>query len=349
MKRLFSVAVLTVFVMAAARVAAQTPPPAGQAPGALPANAVSGVVRDATGGVIPGATVIAVGASGAEARAVSGPDGRFTVTPAGSGAVVLTVRIDGFSENRQTLAVGAKRQDLEIVLGAAPLTETVNVAGRLPPPPPPPPAPKPVKPPKPPAPPPGPVVNLWYAGLIGGSTMVHTTGGSVGGEAGMRVRHNLDVLIETGWFSDVVTQQQLNVAAPLTAFLQATTGKVPGASVKRPATYATVGARWVFESVKLTRSIRPYAQFGVGGAQVERKPKFTLGGADVTGTLSQYGVTLGADMTGTEKRAASTVGLGVLVPIGTLYVDVGYRLTTIPTSGHATTISRLNIGVGARF
>jgi Carboxypeptidase regulatory-like domain len=342
MKSLFSIAVLTVFAMCAAKVAAQTPP----------AGAITGVVRDSSGGVIPGAAVIAVGASGPEFRATSGPDGKFTVTPTGSGAVVLTVRISGFAESRQTIPVGGKRQDLEIVLGAAPLTETINVAAPMPPPPPPPPPPKPVKPPKPPAPPVGPVVNLWYAGLITGSTTVHSTGGSVGGEAGMRVRHNLDVLLEGGWFSNVVTSQQLDVAAPLTAFLLATTGKVPASSVKRPAVYGTVGARWVFEDMKVPRlppSIRPYAQFGIGAAQVKREPTFTLSGTDVTSTLGQYGVILGADMTGTEHRVASTLGFGVLMPIRMLYVDVGYRLTNIPTTGAATNISRFHFGVGARF
>jgi hypothetical protein len=40
---------------------------------------VGGVVRDAAGEVVSGATVIAQSRDGAEAAAVTGPDGRFSV------------------------------------------------------------------------------------------------------------------------------------------------------------------------------------------------------------------------------------------------------------------------------
>jgi opacity protein-like surface antigen len=101
--------------------------------------------------------------------------------------------------------------------------------------------------------------------------------------------------------------------------------------------------------VRLPALLRPYAQVGIGVAMVERKPTVTLGGTDVTSTLPLYGVVLGADMTATEHKPAATVGFGVLRAIGTMYVDVAYRLTYIGTGGAATTLNGLHVGVGVRF
>lgn len=194
-----------------------------------------------------------------------------------------------------------------------------------------------------------PVVNLWYGGVITGVGSVQKTGGVIGAEAGARVWRNLDVLLEGGSLSDVVPQRQLDLTAPLTDFLERREGKDASASVKMPAIYGGFGARWVFENVNIAGWARPYVQFGVGGARVKRQPKFTLAGADVTSSLTQYGVTLGADLTATEKRAAITGGGGVLIPYRMLYVDVGYRVTGIRTPGEAINVNRLHIGVGARF
>ncbi len=286
---------------------AQAPPPAGQATST--SGAITGVVRDTSGGVVRGATVIATPASRAEVRTVSDAEGRFTVTPAGSGVVLLVVRAPGFSDSVRRFAAGAARQNLEIVLTAAPLTETIRVS-------PPPAPPKPPPPPRPPSPPriPTPAVNLAYGGLVTGTEAVQKSGGVVGAEAGARVWRNLDVFLEGGSFGDVVPQRQLDVATPLTAYLQQTQGKTAASTVKMPAVYGGVGARWVFENVNIAGWVKPYVQFSVGAARVKREPTFTLAGSDVTSSLSQYGVKLGADMTATERRGAVTGGFGVLVP-----------------------------------
>ncbi len=123
--------------------------------------------------------------------------------------------------------------------------------------------------------------------------------------------------------------------------------------MKVPALYTAIGARWVFENVDLGKHLklpmRPYAQFVVGGARLERKPTFTLGGTDVTGSLSQYGVTLGADLTGRDSHAAVGGGFGLLMPIQKWYLDIGYRVMSIQTTGQATTVNRFHVGFGARF
>ena len=92
-----------------------------------PATTVSGVVRDRDGGVITGAVVIARLASGSERQTTTGPDGRFTLTPATAGDVTLIVRSGGFSESRQTLSGSASRTDLQITLEAASIAEAVTV------------------------------------------------------------------------------------------------------------------------------------------------------------------------------------------------------------------------------
>src|SRR5215831_10479965 len=112
----------------------------------------------------------------------------------------------------------------------------------------------------------GPVVNLGYAGFITGVESVHNTGHVFGGEAGARVWKHLDIIVEGGSFGDVVTQSQLDVATPLTNYLQQTQGQTASSTVKMPASYFGVGARWVFEDIALGGLARPYATFTVGGA-----------------------------------------------------------------------------------
>ena len=94
-----------------------------QAPGAT----VTGTVRDSSGTTLHGASVVVRTASGIEERTTSREDGRFDTTVASGGDLVLIVRAEGFAEHRQTLAAGDSRQNIEIVLSPATVTETVTV------------------------------------------------------------------------------------------------------------------------------------------------------------------------------------------------------------------------------
>jgi outer membrane receptor protein involved in Fe transport len=98
-----------------------------QAAAAQASPALTGVVRDASGAVIAGATIVVRGANGQEKQDVSGPDGRFTVSAPPSGALTLIVSANGFSEMRRTIAAGESRQDLEIRLEAKGVAEAVTV------------------------------------------------------------------------------------------------------------------------------------------------------------------------------------------------------------------------------
>lgn len=82
-----------------------------------------GLVKDVSGGAVPGALVLVQTPSG-EQQAVAGPDGRFTVERVPDGQAMLVVRAGGFAEKRQAVTEGG---DLEIVLSPAPILEEVTV------------------------------------------------------------------------------------------------------------------------------------------------------------------------------------------------------------------------------
>jgi outer membrane receptor protein involved in Fe transport len=87
------------------------------------AAAVTGTVKDATGGIVSGAFVIVRTDSGIDQQTVSGPDGRFSVEVP-DGQATLVVRAGGFAEVQQPLP---RSGDLEVVLKPASLNETVTV------------------------------------------------------------------------------------------------------------------------------------------------------------------------------------------------------------------------------
>jgi outer membrane receptor protein involved in Fe transport len=87
---------------------------------------LAGIVRDASGRVVPGAVVVVRADSGAEQRTVTAADGRFSVALPSPGPVTLLVSASGFSEARQTIAAGAV-EAVSVVLQPASLAETVTV------------------------------------------------------------------------------------------------------------------------------------------------------------------------------------------------------------------------------
>jgi outer membrane receptor protein involved in Fe transport len=94
---------------------------------ASPPHSVAGIVRDPSGSVLPGASIVVRTSSGAEERTTSGADGHFTARITGSGDLLLIVRAEGFGEHRQTVSNGDAAQNVEIVLAPATLSETVTV------------------------------------------------------------------------------------------------------------------------------------------------------------------------------------------------------------------------------
>ena len=192
-----------------------------------------------------------------------------------------------------------------------------------------------------------PIVNLWYIGGATGVGVVDSPSvlGSV--EGGFRIWKHLDIIGEAGYAGNLATRRELDRAAQIGALLQAQQGSAVTTGVRVPANYAAIGGRWVFES---PGRFRPYLVVTVGGASVNLKPKFILNGADVTGSLSNFGVTLGSDLQGSYRPLAIDGGVGMLVPLGSRwYGDGSLRVLRVSTSGQATNSVRIILGVGRRF
>ena len=84
----------------------------------------AGIVRDQSGGAVPGASVTVRSSSGTEEVTVTGPDGRFMLSTAADGQGVLVVRAVGFAVKEQPFS-GAG--EIEVVLAPATILETVTV------------------------------------------------------------------------------------------------------------------------------------------------------------------------------------------------------------------------------
>ena len=87
-------------------------------------STVSGVVRDASGGVIVGAAVVIRTPAGIEHQAVTASDGRFAIDRALPGDATVVVRAVGFAEKSTPLPANGV---VEIVLEPANVLQTVTV------------------------------------------------------------------------------------------------------------------------------------------------------------------------------------------------------------------------------
>ncbi|HEX4346723.1 MAG TPA: TonB-dependent receptor [Vicinamibacterales bacterium] len=84
---------------------------------------ITGVVKDADGGAIVGASVVVKSASG-DQQTVTGPDGHFSLETAPSGAATLIVKAGGFAVMEETLP---GTHDIQVVLKPAAVLENVTV------------------------------------------------------------------------------------------------------------------------------------------------------------------------------------------------------------------------------
>src|SRR5215471_18490084 len=200
---------------------------------------------------------------------------------------------------------------------------------------------------QPPPQPSGPSVNLYYVGVNTGVAVASKASGIVGGEAGFRVWKNLDLVGELVWMQNVVTGAQVDKANTIANYLSTTQGQPATSNVEVPAIYWGLGGRWVFEQVNVAR-MRPYVLLTFGSGHTDIKSTFTLGGADVTGSLPQYGVTLGSDLTGKSNHFAPDFGGGAVATFGSWYTDVGVRVVSI-TGQDQPNVFRFVVGGGYRF
>jgi iron complex outermembrane receptor protein len=90
---------------------------------------LTGTVRDASGAVLPGATVTATNAAtGAQASAVSGGDGRFALAVL-PGSYRLRIELGGFTPSLTDVTVASQPIERDVSLAIRPYADTVVVTG----------------------------------------------------------------------------------------------------------------------------------------------------------------------------------------------------------------------------
>lgn len=191
-----------------------------------------------------------------------------------------------------------------------------------------------------------PTINEWYIGGHMGVGIVDGASFVVNAEAGYRVWKHLDLLMEGGYSGDLATHAGKDKAAAIATVLQNLSGQPASSSLTIPSGYLTIGGRWVFEA---RGKYRPYALVTIGGAYVNVKSKFTVGGQDVTGSLGDAGITLGNDLTGSYRPFAVDFGFGVLRPWGHWVFDGSVRIMNVATNDNHTNLTRVLVGMARRF
>jgi hypothetical protein len=183
-------------------------------------------------------------------------------------------------------------------------------------------------------------------GVMAGAGAVQNLGGLVGGELGYQVNDQVEVLGEVVWLQNVVTRRRLDVATQIATFLQTSQGSTATSTINAPALFFGGAVRYMLSK---SGSVRPFVTFGAGLARVTYNPKFTLGGANVTPTLSTYGVTLGSDLDGTVTKPAFTGGAGIRMVQGKWYFLASVQLTSIQTDQQAARAIEVGAGLGMSF
>ena len=172
------------------------------------------------------------------------------------------------------------------------------------------------------------------------------TSQSFGVEAGYAVMPRLQAFVDVGRVRDAAPSEAGASALAIAGFLSQTETGV-AFQVKAPITFGVAGVRYTIDT---GGRLQPYVLGGAGVARVERNVGFTIGGADVTSSLQQYGVVLGTDLSGSETKPMMTIGGGVTYPAWQrLVLDLQVRYGRILTSDQGLNLIRAGIGVGVVF
>jgi hypothetical protein len=194
----------------------------------------------------------------------------------------------------------------------------------------------------------GPLDYKYYVSVGGGVNFGNQSSGTYGGEAGYRLKSQIELFAEAGRLSDVTSGAMKTAAATVTTFLDGLNLGSASSSLKTPANYGAIGARYLFTG--RTHYV-PYAALTIGGANVDKKTSFSVNGANVTSALPNppYGVALGKDLAGRSNNFLLTLGGGVRFPFGHLFADVNLRYGRIFTSGTGMNTTRLVAALGYGF
>jgi opacity protein-like surface antigen len=186
-----------------------------------------------------------------------------------------------------------------------------------------------------------------YAEVVAQSAFGNVTSQNYGAEFGFTVTPSVQVFFEVGHTLNVATDQISSAAQTIASALSQTQSNV-GYSVKQPLTFGVGGVRYL---VPISNSkLLPYFLGGFGVAKASNDATFTVGGTDVTGNLSQYGIVLGSDLSGGFTKPMVTFGGGVSYAVWeSMILDFQFRYGHVFAEGESINSSRAGIGVGFRF
>jgi len=186
-----------------------------------------------------------------------------------------------------------------------------------------------------------------YAAVDAAATFGNSSSQSYGGEVGVTVAPGWQLFVEGGHINNAATAALATAAQAIAGGLGQTQSGV-GVSAKEPVAFGDAGVRYLVP-VSST-SVLPYVMAGIGAARVTQDATFTIGGADVTSSLAQYGVQLGTDLSGRFTKPLLVLGGGVTVPVWSrVLIDLHYRYGRIFAADQGINVSRAGIGMGVRF
>jgi opacity protein-like surface antigen len=167
------------------------------------------------------------------------------------------------------------------------------------------------------------------------------------GELGITVHSGLQVFVEGGAIRDVATPETGVAAQSIAGALSQTQANVTY-TVRQPVTFGVAGLKIL---VPTGGMVHPYALAGAGIANVRQDVSFAVGGTDVTSSLpTQFGVTLGTDLSGSFTKPMFVAGGGAMLsPSARLVLDLQFRYGRIMADDGGINVSRVGIGVGLRF
>ena len=186
-----------------------------------------------------------------------------------------------------------------------------------------------------------------YVEVVLQSAFGNVTSQSYGAEFGVTIRPNLQVFAEAGMVRDVASSETGAAAQLIAGFLSQTQSNV-SFRVKEPVTFGVAGLKLL---IPTSSEVKPYVMAGGGIANVSQDVTFTVGGSDVTSTLAtQYGVTLGTDLSGSFTKPMIVAGAGAMWSHWPrLALDVQFRYGRILAEDTGINVLRAGIGVGVRF
>lgn len=188
------------------------------------------------------------------------------------------------------------------------------------------------------------VPSKGYIEGIAQSAFGNVTSQSFGAEGGVSLTETVQIFAEAGLVRDTAP----DTIGPAAQKIAVALGAGSAYSVAQPVNFGLIGLRYNIPMEG--RALHPYISVGGGLAGVKHDVAFQVNGTDVTDKLDTYGVVLGSDLAGTQRKLMISGGAGLVYNITrTILFDATYRFGRIQTDGTATNVQRVGAGIGFRF